>query len=106
MFSLLAFMAENDKSTQIKEELLKSIGNRMAELRKKEGYKNYENFTTDKGLNRTQYGKYESGAKDMQISSLIKVIFKYDDMNVQKFFDGVEIPEEFIKSINKSEEAK
>lgn len=99
-------MAENDKSTQIKEELLKSIGNRMAELRKKEGYKNYENFTTDKGLNRTQYGKYESGAKDMQISSLIKVIFKYDDMNVQKFFDGVEIPEEFIKSINKSEEAK
>jgi hypothetical protein len=106
MFSLLAFMAENDKSTQIKEELLKSIGNRMAELRKKEGYKNYENFTTDKGLNRTQYGKYESGAKDMQISSLIKVIFKYDDMNVQKFFDGVEIPEEFIKSINKSEEPK
>lgn len=106
MFSLLAFMAENYKSTQIKGELLKSIGNRMAELRKKEGYNNYENFTTDKGLNRTQYGKYESGSKDMQISSLIRVIFKYNDMNVQKFFDGVEIPEEFIKNITKSEEAK
>ncbi len=78
----------------------------MSELRKKEGYKNYENFSTDKGLNRTQYGKYESGAKDMQISSLIRVIFKYKEMNVQKFFDGVEIPEELIKSISDSDEHK
>lgn len=103
MICLLAFMAEKEKSNQIKGKLLESIGNRMAELRKKEGYTNYENFTTDKGLNRTQYGKYESGTKDMQISSLIRVIFKYKDMNVQKFFDGVEIPEEFFNNFDDSE---
>ena len=106
MISLLACMADNEKSNQIKGELLKSIGNRMTELRKKEGYKNYENFTTDKGLNRTQYGKYEAGTKDMQISSLIKVIFKYNDMNVQKFFDGVEIPEEFLNTLDDSEKSE
>lgn len=95
-------MAEKDKSNQLKGKLLQSIGNRMAELRKKEGYTNYENFTTDKGLNRTQYGKYESGTKDMQISSLIRVIFKYKNMDVQKFFDGVEIPEEFLNTLDGS----
>ncbi|MDR7130983.1 transcriptional regulator with XRE-family HTH domain [Algoriphagus sp. 4150] len=92
----------NEKLTP-KAELLKSIGDRMEFLRKLEGYTNHDVFSYDKGINRTQYGKYENGKSDIRISTLIRIIHSYNEMTIEKFFEGVKIPDEFIKSITKSE---
>jgi transcriptional regulator with XRE-family HTH domain len=98
---VISEMEETEKKTTPKDVLIKKIGERMVELRNLEGYKNYENYAYDKGINRSQYGKYEKGRIDIRISSLIKVILSYKEMTVEKFFKGIEIPEEFIKSIKK-----
>lgn len=55
-------------------ELQKKIGLKLKKIRKDLGYGNSDAFAYDKGLNRAQYGKYESGSQDMRISSLKKVI--------------------------------
>lgn len=94
-------MEETEKKTSQKDILLKKIGERMVELRNLEGYKNYENYAYDKGINRSQYGKYEKGRIDIRITSLIKVILSYEGMTVDKFFEGIEIPAEFISCIKK-----
>jgi transcriptional regulator with XRE-family HTH domain len=98
-------MAEHEKSTP-KAKLLKSIGDRMVFLRKQEGYTNHDVFSYDRGINRSQYGKYEKGKSDLQISTLIRIIHSYKDMTIEKFFEGIEIPEEFTKTIDKSNQVK
>jgi transcriptional regulator with XRE-family HTH domain len=67
--------------------VLKSIGKRMQDLRKKKGYKNYELFAYENELPRAQYGRYERG-QDLKISSLLKVLNGFD-ITLQDFFkDG------------------
>tara|TARA_R110002020_G_scaffold131044_4_gene293035 strand:+ start:979 stop:1278 length:300 start_codon:yes stop_codon:yes gene_type:complete len=96
-------MENQEEKLTPKAELLKSIADRMVFLRKLEGYTNYDVFSYDKGINRSQYGKYEKGKSDLQISTLIRIIYSYNDMTVEKFFEGVEIPEEFVKRDSKAE---
>jgi transcriptional regulator with XRE-family HTH domain len=90
-------MENKEEELTPKSELLKSIGDRMEYLRKLEGYTNSDIFSYDKGINRSQYGKYEKGNTDIQISTLIRIIHSYKNMTIEKFFEGVDIPEEFTK---------
>lgn len=80
-------MANRKKNLSDKEiSLLRDIGEKLKKLRKDNGFSNYENFAFEKGLNRSQYGKYETGAIDIQITTLLRVIEKHDGMTIEKFF--------------------
>lgn len=75
-----------DKETQ---QLLANLGNKLQELRKKMGYKNYEKFAYEHDLPRAQYGRYEKG-QDLRISSLHKVL-KALKISLKDFFsEGLE----------------
>ena len=67
------------------QETIKKIGRKMARLRKELGYGNADDFCYDNGLNRSQYGKYEAGTKDIRISSLTNVVNKLG-MTLEEFF--------------------
>lgn len=56
------------------EELQRRIGLKLKRIRKELGYNNGDDFAYDKGINRSQYGKYEAGSQDMRLSSLVKII--------------------------------
>jgi transcriptional regulator with XRE-family HTH domain len=72
------------------DEVLKKIGAKMKRLRKEMGYENSDDFSYDKGINRSQYGKYEAGSQDMRVSSLIKAINSLG-VTVEDFFaDGLD----------------
>ena len=66
-------------------QLLKKIGNKLARKRKELGYKNSDTFAYDKGLNRSQYGKYEAGSQNLRFSSLVKII-NAQGTTVEDFF--------------------
>lgn len=70
-------MKESSRKTGVRENpkmTLKKIGLKLKKLRKAAGYKNSDEFAYDHDINRSQYGKYEAGAKDMRISSLLKTL--------------------------------
>jgi DNA-binding XRE family transcriptional regulator len=67
------------------EELVKKVGKKMAQLRKELGYKNSDDFAYDKGVNRSQYGKYEAGSQDMRLTTLLKMINKLG-LTIEDFF--------------------
>ena len=70
-------MKESRTKTDVKENpkaTLKKIGSKLRKLRQAAGYKNSDEFSYDHDINRSQYGKYEAGAKDMRISSLLKTV--------------------------------
>lgn len=56
------------------EELQKRIGLKLKRIRKELGYNNADDFAYDKGINRSQYGKYEAGSQDIRLSSLVRII--------------------------------
>lgn len=66
---------------------LKEIGERLKTLRRARGYQNSDDFAYDHEINRSQYGKYEAGAKDMRISSLLKIINALG-VTIEEFFRG------------------
>lgn len=67
--------------------ILKRIGDRIKQLRKDAGYKNYENFAFDNDLNRVQYGKMESGI-NFTIRSLLKILAAHN-ITLEQFFTGL-----------------
>ena len=69
---------------------LKKIGTKLKKLRKENGYLNSDDFAYDNEINRSQYGKYEAGAQDMRISSLLKAVNSLG-LTIEEFFrDGLE----------------
>ena len=76
---------KSDLTTQNPKEVLKKTGSKMAKIRKELGYKNSDDFAYDKGLNRSQYGKYEAGSQDMRLSTLLKTINSLG-MTIEEFF--------------------
>lgn len=81
-------MKKEKKAKVIKEdpdEILKKVGVKMARIRKELGYKNGDYFAYDKGINRSQYGKYEAGSQDMRFSTLIRTI-NLLGLTVEEFF--------------------
>jgi len=57
----------------------------MVKIRKEMGYSNGDDLAYDKGINRSQYGKYEAGSQDMRISTLVKVVNKLG-LTLEEFF--------------------
>jgi hypothetical protein len=69
---------------------LRKIGIKLKKLRKAAGYKNGDDFAYDHDINRSQYGKYEVGVKDMRISSLLKTVNALG-FTIEEFFkDGLD----------------
>ena len=65
-------------------EYLKKLGNRIKDLRIKNGFTNYEYFAYENNIGRAQYGKYETGG-NIQFITLIKIISAFK-MTVNEFF--------------------
>ncbi len=78
-------MAKHEKYI---EKNLKKLGDKLQELRKEKGYKNYEQFAFDNNIPRAQYGRYEKG-QDLRFSSLCKVL-KALDVSFEEFFKDFE----------------
>lgn len=72
-------VAQNPKST------LKKIGTRLKKRRKELGYKNGDDFAYDHEINRSQYGKYEAGAKNMRFLTLVKTVNALG-LTIEEFF--------------------
>lgn len=64
---------------------LKKIGDKLKKIRKEKGYSSPDKFAYEHGINRSQYGKYEAGSEDLRLSSLIKVLNKFE-MSLSDFF--------------------
>ena len=81
---------KKENVAQAPKETLKKIGRKLTRLRKASGYKNSDDFAYDNEINRSQYGKYEAGVKDMRISSLLKTVNSLG-ITIEEFFkDGLD----------------
>lgn len=78
-------MAENKKIKDLPGDV-KKIGLRLKGIRKGLGFGNSDDFANHYGLNRSQYGKYETGSEDLRISSLIKILDRLG-MKLSAFFN-------------------
>ena len=63
---------------------IKKLANRIRSLRIEKGFSSYETFAFEKGIPRTQYGRYETGT-DIRYSSLLKIAQAFD-MTLEEFF--------------------
>ena len=74
------------------ERQLKKLGNRIKQIRKEQGYSNYEQFAFKHDINRSSYSRFESG-EDIRFSSLLRVLEAFD-MSLEEFFsEGFDIHE-------------
>jgi transcriptional regulator with XRE-family HTH domain len=81
---------KESRVTQDPKATLKKIGKKLKKLREAKGYKSSEAFTYDHDISRPQYGKYEAGAQDMRISTLLKTV-NLLGVTLEEFFrDGLE----------------
>jgi hypothetical protein len=76
---------KKEKVVQDPKATFKKIGKKLVGLRKAAGYNNSDDFAYDHDINRSQYGKYEAGAKDMRISSLLKTVNAFG-LTLEEFF--------------------
>lgn len=65
-------------------ELLRMIGKKLARKRKALGFGNGDDFAYETGINRSQYGKYETGSKDLRIGTLTRIVNSMG-MTLQEF---------------------
>lgn len=68
------------------EEVLKEIGEKLKELRIKNGYKSYESFAIENSLSRMQYWRIEKGLTNITIKSLKRILDIYE-MSIDDFFE-------------------
>lgn len=68
------------------EEVLKEIGEKLRQLRIKNGYKSYESFAIENNLSRMQYWRIEKGQTNITIKSLKKILDIYK-MSITDFFN-------------------
>jgi transcriptional regulator with XRE-family HTH domain len=54
--------------------ILLNIGSKLAQLRKKSGYKSYESFALENNLSRMQYWRIEKGKTNLTIKSLTRIL--------------------------------
>ena len=67
------------------EEILKTIGDKLKDLRISKGYKSYENFAFDHELSRMHYWRLENGKSNLTIKSLLKIL-DIHNISLSEFF--------------------
>jgi len=67
------------------EDQMQRLGERIKFLRKTKGYTSAETFANEKGFNRALYGKYESGKRNIEFITLVRLATAFE-MNLQEFF--------------------
>jgi transcriptional regulator with XRE-family HTH domain len=71
--------------SQNPKDVLRKVGAKLVRLRKERGYTNSDDFAYDNGINRSQYGKYETGIPDIRLSTLIRITNAMG-LTVEEFF--------------------
>ncbi len=66
------------------------IAERLKELRKQKGYKNYEHIAFELGMSRSAYWRLESG-ENFSMKTLIRIC-KQLGVSCEEFFEGVDVP--------------
>lgn len=66
---------------------IKSIGEKLVELRVKAGYTSAENFAFNNDINRVQYWRMESG-NNFTMASLLRVL-NIHKITLEEFFKGL-----------------
>ena len=77
----LAFVKENE----LLNTLLKRVGKKLRDLRKKKGYTSHESFAFDHDLPRMQYWRLENGKTNITFKSLMKVLTIHK-LTIEEFF--------------------
>ncbi|WP_454059446.1 helix-turn-helix domain-containing protein [Elizabethkingia ursingii] len=72
------------ENNDLKEQVLKNLGERIKALRIKKGYTSYEYFAYEHNISRAQFGRYERG-EDLRFSTLARIITAFD-MTFEEFF--------------------
>lgn len=65
--------------------ILLNIGNKLTQLRKKNGYKSYETFALENNLSRMQYWRIEKGKTNLTIKSLVRIL-DIHKVPIEEFF--------------------
>jgi transcriptional regulator with XRE-family HTH domain len=68
----------------------KAIANRLKELRKAKGYKNYEHIAFELNMSRSAYWRLESGA-NFELKTLIRICILFK-ITLAEFFEGITFP--------------
>lgn len=66
------------------------VSERLKELRKEKGFKNYEHIAFELGMSRSAYWRLESG-ENFSLKTLVKIC-KLLDVTLEQFFEGVNVP--------------
>lgn len=69
---------------------LTEVSERLKELRKEKGFKNYEHIAFELGMSRSAYWRLESG-ENFSLKTLVKIC-KLLDVTLEQFFEGVTVP--------------
>lgn len=78
------------KVKQIESPELNAIAERLRQLRKAKGYKNYEHIAFELGMSRSAYWRLETGA-NFELKTLIKIC-KLLGLSLEEFFKGILVP--------------
>jgi transcriptional regulator with XRE-family HTH domain len=78
------------KVKEIESPELKAIAERLRQLRKAKGYKNYEHIAFELGMSRSAYWRLETGA-NFELKTLIKIC-KLLGLSLEEFFLGIKLP--------------
>ena len=73
------------KEEEVLSNLLKRVGRKLKELRKKKGYTSHEDFAFDHDIPRVQYWRLEKGQTNLTMKSLIKLLAIHK-LSVEEFF--------------------
>ena len=65
------------KDNTIPQAALKIMGERLKQIRKEQGYNNYEQFCFTHGFSRSKYSGYENG-KNLRVDTLLKLLWALD----------------------------
>lgn len=71
-YGMAKVVSHTDKTNSWEHEY-KKIGERIKSLRIAQGFTSAESFARERGLDRAQYGKFESG-KNLHYSNLLKIL--------------------------------
>lgn len=67
------------------------VANRLKQIRKEKGYKNYEHIAYDLGMSRSAYWRLESG-ENFSLKTLLKICSHFE-MTLAEFCEEIKVPE-------------